>query len=109
MIKMSHLVAALLFASVSVAHAADTSGKPTQPAAQGATSVQNNLDADKSDGKADKGLTTAKTNITAKHKKTDKHGKTVSGAKAEKADHATMPDHPAAPDRPAVPDHPAVR
>jgi len=68
MIKMSHIVAALLAGSVSVAHAQDTSGQPAQPATKGATSVQSNLDANKSSGKADKGLNTAETNITAKHR-----------------------------------------
>lgn len=95
MIKMSHLVTALLFASVSVAHAQEGSGQPTQPAAQGATSVQNNLDANKSKGKADKGLNTAEKNITAKHKKANK-----SKGKTEKVEHAAKPD------RPAMPEHP---
>lgn len=101
MIKMSHLVTALLFASVSVAHAQEATGQPTQPATQGATSVQNNLDANKSNGKADKGLNTAETNITAKHKKADK-----SKGKTEKVEHAAKPDHPAKVDRPTMPEHP---
>jgi TolA-binding protein len=39
MIKISHLVAALLFASISVAHAET----PNQPVSQGAASVDKNL------------------------------------------------------------------
>ena len=101
MIKMSQLVTALLFASVSVAHAQEATGQPTQPAAQGAASVQNNLDANKSGGKADKGLNTAKTNITAKHKKAAK-----SKGKTEKVERAAKPDTPTKPDRPALPEHP---
>lgn len=42
MIKMSQFIAAILLASVSVAHA-ETSGQPVQPASQGAASVEKNL------------------------------------------------------------------
>ena len=92
--KMSTLLAALLFASISAAYA-ETSGQPTQPTSTGATSVQNNLTANKSNGKADQGLNTAETNITAKHGKADK-----SKGTAEKAEHAVTPDRPAMPERP---------
>ncbi len=95
MIKTSHLVAALLFASASVAHAA---GQPTQPAAQGAASVQKNLDANKSDGKADKGLTTAEKNITAKHGKASKSMNTT--GMTERTEHAATPERPMMPMRP---------
>lgn len=98
--KMSTLLAALLFASVSVAHA-ETSD-PTQPASTGATSVQNNLTANKSNGKADQGLNTAETNITAKHGKADK-----SKGTAEKAEHTAKPDRPAMPERPDRIERPA--
>jgi hypothetical protein len=56
----SGLVVALLMTFMSVAQA-DTAA----PTSQGATSVQGNLDANKSNGNADKGLTTAQKNITA--------------------------------------------
>ncbi len=92
--KMSTLLAALLFASISVAHA-ETSGQPTQPASTGATSVQNNLTANKSDGHADKGLNTAEKNITATHGKAEK-----AEGKAEKAEHIAKVDRPAKPERP---------
>ncbi len=93
-IKMAHVVAALVFGSVSVAHAA-TQGQPSQPASQGATSVEKNLDANKSGGKADKGLNTAEKHITAKHGKTAK-----SEGKVEKSEHAVTPERPAMPERP---------
>ncbi len=54
MIKIGRLAAAALFALASVAHGG-TSGQQAQPAAQGAASVEKNLEADKSGGKADKG------------------------------------------------------
>ena len=101
MIKMSHIVAALLLGSVSIAHAQDPSGQPAQPATQGAASVQNNLDANKSNGKADKGLNTAETNITAKHRKTKHKKSDKSKGAAEKTEHAAKPDRPAMPERPA--------
>ncbi len=92
--KMSTLLAALLFAAGSVAHA-ETSGQPTQPASMGAASVQKNLDANNSNGKADKGLNTALSHITAQHGK----GEKLEG-KAEKVEHAVIPERPAKPERP---------
>lgn len=92
--KMSTLLAAMLFASVSVAHA-ETSGQPTDPASNGAKSVQKNLDANHSNGKADKGLNNALSHITAQHGKAEKlEGKT------EKVEHAVIPERPAKPERP---------
>jgi hypothetical protein len=91
MVKMTHLIAAILLASVSVAYA-ETSGQPVQPASQGAASVEKNLDANKSGGKADKGLTTAEKSITAKHKNS-KEGK-AEKAMMEKAEHAEIPERP---------------
>lgn len=92
--KMSTLLTALLFASVSFAHA-ETSGQPAQPAATGAASVQRNLDANKSNGNADKGLNTALSHITAQHGKAEKSEGTT-----EKAEHAVIPERPAKPERP---------
>lgn len=93
MIKMSQFIAAILLASVSVAHA-ETSGQPVQPASQGAASVEKNLDVNKSGGKADKGLTTAEKNITAKHKKSKESGAESLEGKTEKVEHAVMPERP---------------
>ncbi len=90
--KMSTLLAALLFASASVAYAG------TQPAPQGATSVQDSLADNKSNGKADKGLTTAEKNITAKHGKAEKNEKAE--GKSEKVEHLAKVDRPARPERP---------
>lgn len=105
MIKISQLLALLLFAVASVAHAAD----PTT--AQGATSVQTQLDSGagkKSSGHADKGLTTAETNITKKHGSANR-GKVEKTTRTERP---SMPDHSAMPERPSMPDrpeHPAGR
>jgi len=108
MIKMSHIATVLLFASISVAHAADTA---KQPVSQGAASVSKNL-AGKPDNKglqtaseqlkeneakvAEKRATAEKTSGDAKHKK-DKHD---GMAKTDKADHDKM-DRPAKAERPA--------
>ncbi len=91
MIQASRLVAVLLFASASIAYAADS----TQPAATGAASVDKNLTANKSDGHADKGLTTAEKHITAKHGKADK-----ADGKMEKVEHVAKVERPAMPERP---------
>ncbi|OIR03332.1 hypothetical protein GALL_146040 [mine drainage metagenome] len=92
--KMSTLLTALLFASISFAHA-ETSGQPTQPAATGAASVQKNLDANKSNGKADKGLNTALSHIN------DQHGKAeTSERNAEKVEHVVVPERPSTPEHP---------
>ncbi len=88
MTKMSTLLAAMLFAAVSVAHA----GTPT---AQGATSVQDNVADNKSNGHATTGLTTADQHITAKHGKEEK----AEGVK-ERAEHAARPDRPVRPEHP---------
>lgn len=91
MIKMSHFIATILLASVSVAHA-ETSGQPVQPASQGAANVEKNLDVNNSGGKADKGLTTAEKNITVKHKKSKERG--AEKDKAEKSEHTEKPELP---------------
>lgn len=65
MFKSSLLATALLFAFVSSAQAA------SEPGAQGAASVQKNLEANKSKGKATKGLTNAEEHITAEHGKSE--------------------------------------
>ncbi len=92
--KMSTLLAALLFASVSVAYAA----APATPATQGTTSVQDNLADNKSGGHADKGLITAAQHIADKH---DKHGKGEKAeGRAEKAEHIAKVERPARPERP---------
>ncbi len=111
MIKMSHLTAALLFVSASVAQAAD---QPTQPASQGATSVTNNLATATAQGNtgAVKGLTNAEAHITAQHGKAGKatasddkaeKGERSEG-KAEKAEHLAKADRPVKPERLAKPE-----
>ena len=65
MIKMSHVLTALLFASISVAHAETAK----QPVSQGEASVEKNLDKNASKGHADKGLTTADTKLEANEAK----------------------------------------
>jgi hypothetical protein len=98
MIKPSLVISTLLLFSASIANAATTSA---EPGAQGAASVQKNLDANKSKGKADKGLTNAEAHITAQH------GKAHEGGIEGSPDRA--PEHPAKPDRierPAKPERP---
>ncbi len=80
MTKMSTLLAAMLFASVSA-----------YAAGQGATSVQTVETANKSNGAAAQGLDTAEKNIS---KDANKKGM------AEKAEHATKPERPSKPERP---------
>jgi len=101
--KSNTLLTAMLFAFASAAFAADSStdtasSQTTKPTTgQGAaTTVSTTPASAKSDGHADKGLSTAKKNITAKHGKDSKDN----GA-AMKVEHAATPDHPAKPDRPA--------
>lgn len=108
MIKMSHLTAALLFVSASVAQAAD---QPTQPASQGATSVANNLAAASAKGNtgAVKGLTNAEAHVTAQHGKAVASGDKAekgekSEGKAEKAEHLAKADRPVKPERLAKPE-----
>jgi hypothetical protein len=97
MTKMSPLAAALLFvfASAAYAQASAPAAPPPKPiTGQGATTtVETNPAATESKGKADKGLSTAETNITKKHKKSK-------GAE-EKTEHAVTPE------RPTLPEHPS--
>ncbi len=104
MIKMSSLAAALLFAFVSSAYA-DTQ---TSPTSQGATSVQKNLDANKSKGQADKGLNNALTHITAQHGNSGAAGENAGTAeKSERVAHAERHENMAAAERPARIERPA--
>ncbi len=95
MMKMNALLAAVLFAFASAAHA-QTSGQTAQPNATGAASVEKAETANKSGGKADKGLDTAEKNIAkpkpvkSKDKKASKERGTV-----EKAEHAEKAERPA--------------
>ncbi len=95
MIKLAHIVSALLFASISVAYAADA---PKQPVSQGAASVNKNLSdlpnqglknaseqLQKNEAKVEEKRDDAK----AKHKK-DKHHKE---GKKEDHDHDKMEHH----------------
>ncbi len=101
MIKMSHLAVALLFASISSVGYAEASGQPSQPAAQGAASVEKNLTANKSGGHADKGLTNAEEHITAKHGKGEKsEAGEKKERKSEKREHAEKAEHPAKSEHP---------
>ena len=102
MIKPSLVISALLLFSASMANAATA---PAEPAAQGAASVQKNLDADKSKGKADKGLTNAETHITAEHGKAKgseekNEGKKERTEKPEHHEHHDRMERPAKPERP---------
>jgi hypothetical protein len=126
MIKPSLVVSALLVLSASAAYAADTSTTPATttttttaatspattatPGSQGAASVQKNLDADKSGGKATKGLNNAEAHITANHGKArgaEEKNETNDAKKerAEKPVHVAHHDRvhverPAKPERP---------
>jgi basic membrane lipoprotein Med (substrate-binding protein (PBP1-ABC) superfamily) len=97
MMKMSSLVAALLFAFASGAYAATSQ---TAPASTGSASVTDNLQDNKSNGKADKGLTNAESHITAQHGKADKDK-----SKEERAEHSEKHEHHA--DRVAKVERPA--
>lgn len=115
MMKSGLVISALLLLSASVANA-DT--PPAAPGSQGAASVQKNMDADRSGGKADKGLTNAEEHITAEHgkshekegkeekreerkeKKDKKEERKERGDKAEHHDHHDHADRPAKPERP---------
>lgn len=90
MTKMSTLLAALLFASVSAAHAAN---QPTQPTTgQGAAVTVGSVPANSN---ASEGLSTAKKNITATHGKNEKgEGKVEKAEHAPKIDRPTLPEHP---------------
>ncbi len=93
MMKMSSLVAALLFAFASGAYAATSQ---TAPTSTGAASVTDNLQDNKSNGKATQGLTTAENNITAQHGKAEKNK-----SKEEKVEHSEKHEHHASIERPA--------
>ena len=112
MIKQGLVISALLLLSASVANAATAPATTTPtatPGSQGAASVQKNLDANKSGGKADKGLTNAEAHITAKHGKA-KEGKEEKNEtkkeRTEKAEHHEHHDHVARAERPAKPERP---
>jgi hypothetical protein len=105
MIKQGLVISALLLLSASVANAAETT-PPVTPGSQGAISVQKNLDADKSGGKADKGLTNAETHVTAKHGKAKESKEEKSEGKKERMEKAEHHDHMAKPERPSKPERP---
>jgi hypothetical protein len=115
MIKPSLVISALLLLSASVANAETTT--PAAPGSQGAASVQKNIDADKSGGKADKGLTNAEEHITTEHgkakdgkdekkeakkerKEDKKEAKKEHMEKAEHHEHKDRMERPAKPERP---------
>lgn len=107
MIKQSFVISALLL-SASVAYAAETT-PPATPGSQGAASVQKNLDANKSGGKADKGLTNALEHITAKHGKAKESKEEKNEAKkerTEKAERHERHEHVVRAERPAKPERP---
>ncbi len=97
MMKTSTLLAAMLFAFATAAHAQTEA--PTKPTtgAGAATTVKTNPAATESNGQADKGLATAERNITKPKPKTGKASKEK--GTAEKAQHAATPEHPARPER----------
>jgi hypothetical protein len=102
MIKPSLVISTLLLFSASIAHAATT---PAEPGAQGAASVQKNLDANKSKGQADKGLTNAEARITAEHGKAKGHEE----KNESKKERSEKPEHPMQHERverPAKPERP---
>lgn len=108
MIKQGLVISALLLLSASVANAAETT-PPATPGSQGAASVQKNLDANKSGGKADKGLTNAEAHITAKHGKAKETKEEKNEAKKErtaKAERSEHHNHIARAERPAKPERP---
>jgi len=106
MIKMNHVLAAMLFASISVAHAETAN----QPVSQGAASVNKNLSASPDN----KGLQNASERLKEneakveekrgdaekKHEHHEKHEKHEKHDRMDKHDHEKM-EHPAKPDRPA--------
>jgi hypothetical protein len=104
MTKMSPLAAALLFvfASAAYAQASAPAAPPPKPiTGQGAaTTVETNPAATESKGKADKGLSTAETNITKpKHHKGSKakgmeEKAEKGGEKMERPERPTLPEHP---------------
>ncbi len=103
MIKMSHLAVTLLFASISSVVYAEAAGQPSQPAAQGAASVEKNIAAETAKGNtgAVKGLTNAEQHITAKHGKGEKsEAGEKSERKSEKREHTEKAEHPAKPEHP---------
>ena len=105
MIKQGLVISALLLLSASVANAAEPT-PPATPGSQGAASVQKNLDADKSGGKADKGLTNAEAHITAKHGKAKESKEEKNEAKKERTEKAERHDRMNKPERPSKPERP---
>jgi hypothetical protein len=103
MIKPSLIISALLFASASVAYAADAPA----PSTEGASGVEKKHDADKSREKAeDKGHAekhhhAKHDNAEGKEEKEDKDGRKQD--RAEKHEHHEHHDHA---DRPAKPEQP---
>lgn len=100
MIKLSLVISALLLSSASIANAATA---PATPA--GAAHVQANLDANKSNGNADKGLTNAEAHITADHGKALGHEEKIESKqeRTEKPEHLARHERverPAKPERP---------
>lgn len=105
MIKMSHVLTALLLTTISVAHAETAN----QPAAQGAASVNKNLGANPDN----KGLQNASERLKEnedkvaekrgdadkKHDHHEKHEKHEKHEHMDKHDHDKM-EHPAKPERP---------
>ena len=91
-IKMSHIVAALLFASVSVAHAETAN----QPVTQGEASVDKNLNKNK-DNKglqnADQRLEANQAKIAAKRADADKTADTAKQKKNKAERHERMENH----------------
>lgn len=102
MIKSSALLAGLLLAFASAAHA-QTSPPPKPVTGQGAaTTVETNPAAVESKGKADKGLGTAESNITKPHPRKHKRAEKSRGME-EKAEHPSGMERPERPDRPERP------
>ncbi len=102
MIKMSSLATALLLAFATAAHAETTT--QASPASTGAARVASNDTANKSGGKADKGLDTAEKNVTAQHgKKVDhaygKEEKAERVARTDRVERLARPDRPERPSR----------
>jgi hypothetical protein len=82
MTKMPYIVTALLFASISVAQAADTTDTAKQPVAQGAASIDKNLSANPDN----KGLKNASKHLEASEAKVAEK-RAEAGAKRKDAKH----------------------
>lgn len=129
MTKIHYLSAAILLASVSIAQAqTQIQTIPPAPVTQGATSIDKNQDANKSNGAADQGLNNAGTRLstnaqkiaekraTAKDTAADARKKAARMKKAkhlkkvERSEQAKQPakiDQPTRIDRPALIDRPS--